>query len=105
MKAVKSGKYDFPKEEWDSVTDEAKDLIKNMLKFAPKDRFSAEQSLSHKWFKKFETATGKLPGLNSNTISNIKKFHNENKLQQATLSYIVNQLMSKEFLINKSIRT
>ncbi len=62
-------------EEWDSVTEEAKDLIKNMLKYAPKDRFSAEQSLSHKWFKKFETVTGKLPGLNSNTISNIKKFH------------------------------
>jgi calcium-dependent protein kinase len=95
MKAVKVGKYDFPKEEWDCVSEEAKDLIKNMLKYSPKDRYSAEQCLSHKWFKKFEKS-GKISALNSNTISNIKKFHHENKLQQATLSYIVNQLITKE---------
>ena len=46
-----------------------------MLKYNPKERSSAENCLTHKWFKKFESAGTKVSALNSNTISNIKKFH------------------------------
>jgi hypothetical protein len=45
-----------------------------MLKYNPKDRFSAEHSLAHKWFKKFDNTNVK-PGAMTGTIQNIKKFH------------------------------
>lgn len=62
-------------EEWDSITEEGKDLIKNMLKYNPKDRFGAEACIAHKWFKKLEKVGAKIATLNINTISNIRKFH------------------------------
>lgn len=47
MKAVKKGVYDFPAEEWATISKEEKDLVVNMLKYDPKSRLSAKQSLSH----------------------------------------------------------
>ena len=51
MKAVKKGDFDFPKEEWDVVSDVAKDLIKKMLTYDPKKRVSALDCLAHDFFK------------------------------------------------------
>ena len=62
-------------DEWSSISEEAIDLIKNMLKMNPKERFNAEQALSHKWFKKFENSNPKTSI--TNTINNIRKFHVE----------------------------
>jgi len=73
MKAVKNGKFDFPKEEWDGVSAEAKELLKNMLKYNSKDRFSAEACLAHKWFKKYENTKGSNTVSMTSTINNIKK--------------------------------
>ena len=40
----------FPSNKWDKISNEAKDLLKNMLSVEDK-RFSARQVLSHPWFK------------------------------------------------------
>jgi calcium-dependent protein kinase len=42
MEKVKIGKYDFKKEEWKYVSDDAKRLINHMLEYNPATRFSAE---------------------------------------------------------------
>lgn len=54
MMAVRKGHYDFPIEEWDAISKEAKDLVTNMLKFDPKKRLSAKECLSHSWIKRYE---------------------------------------------------
>ena len=92
---IKSGKFTFPDEEWGNVSAESKDLIKNMLEFDPKKRYSASQCLKSNWL----TEKNKKVLDNSLTkraLTNMKKFHAERKLQQASLTYIVNHLMSKE---------
>lgn len=46
---IKKGVYDFPKEQWGSVSANAKDLVCHMLKANPADRITAQQALEHPW--------------------------------------------------------
>lgn len=46
---IMSGEYDYPEEYWDDISDEAKDLIDNLLLVDPEERFTAEQALEHPW--------------------------------------------------------
>jgi calcium-dependent protein kinase len=95
LSKIKTGKYVFPEEEWDNISDDAKDLIAKMLEFNPANRFSASDCLYHKWLtdntkKNIDTK------FSIKCLNNMKKFHAERKLQQAALTFIVNHLMSKE---------
>merc|ERR1712228_747178 len=51
-KLIKLGKYRFPTPYWDYVSEQAKDLIKNLLQLDPVKRYSAKQVLKHKWIDK-----------------------------------------------------
>lgn len=66
-----------------------------MLKYDPKQRFSAVESMNHQWFKNMEGQSGK-GKISANLITNMKKFKADRKLEQATVSFIVTQLISKE---------
>lgn len=39
----------FPSPEWDSVTEEAKDLIKKMLTVDQSKRITASEAIKHSW--------------------------------------------------------
>jgi calcium-dependent protein kinase len=93
MKAVKKGVFDFPNDEWGKVSKEAKSLISGMLKYEPKGRLSAKECLSHPWFKMNEINN---EAINSNLIVNMTKFKVGRKLEQATINFIVTQLVSKD---------
>jgi calcium-dependent protein kinase len=49
LSKIKTGKFVFPEEEWDNISDEAKDLITKILEFDPSKRFSASDCLNHIW--------------------------------------------------------
>jgi calcium-dependent protein kinase len=66
-----------------------------MLKYDPKQRLSAVECMNHAWFKAVEANSGKTK-ISANLISNMKKFKADRKLEQATVSFIVTQLISKE---------
>lgn len=46
---VLEGKINFDLPIWESISELAKDLIKNLLKTDPSKRFTAERALSHDW--------------------------------------------------------
>ncbi|XP_049849978.1 myosin light chain kinase A-like [Schistocerca gregaria] len=48
---IMSGSYEFQSPYWDHVSEEAKDLIRQILVVNPKDRISAKEALNHPWFK------------------------------------------------------
>ena len=50
IQMVKEGKMDFRKNEWNDISNEAVDLINNMLKYDFKKRYSAYECLRHIWF-------------------------------------------------------
>ena len=51
FKNVLKSKLEFDPADWDTVSDEAKDLVSKMLNKDPKKRLSAEDCLSHEWFQ------------------------------------------------------
>ena len=92
---IKTGRFTYPPEEWETVSPLAKDLVNNMLQFHPSKRVSASEALEHKWLlaNKNKNVDKKI---SIKCLNNMKKFHAERKLQQASLTYIVNNLLSKE---------
>lgn len=51
IQAVLKGKFSFDDDAWDSISKEAKDLIKKMIT-KPEKRLNAQECLDHKWFSK-----------------------------------------------------
>ena len=47
---VKIGKYKFDGKQWKKISDDAKDLIKQMLELKYEKRISARECLRHPWF-------------------------------------------------------
>ena len=94
--AVKKGKFDFPKEEWSSVSKEAIELINGMLTYEPNKRLSALDCMSQSWFIKNKGKNTSDKKMAKNVLGNMKKFKRDRKLEQATIGFIVNQLISKE---------
>ena len=49
---IMSADFDFPENDWRSVTREAKDLIRQMLCVEPSDRLSIDEVIRHPWIAK-----------------------------------------------------
>lgn len=98
LKKVYDGKYSMDGPEWESISPEAKDLIKQMLTYDETKRVSAKKCLEHKWICETGKIDEKLINqpLNRRSLRNLKSFRAESQLQGAILSYVVYQLASKE---------
>ncbi len=94
MKAVKKGQFEFPEEEWNSISKDARDLVSHMLKYDPKKRLTALDCMASPWFKSSGPVTDQK--ITSNAIKNMKQFKVNRKFEQAALTYIVSQLVSKD---------
>jgi calcium-dependent protein kinase len=77
--------------EFKYVSREAIDLLKKMMNYNPDRRVSAEEALKHQWIAKraYEEIDNEVT---LNALRNLKNFNIEKKLQQATITYLVNQL-------------
>jgi calcium-dependent protein kinase len=96
---VKEGKFSMDGPEWDEISEDAKDLIRCLLKKDITKRYSAEQCMKHTWIRKLKHAS-KIDSTSNDKLkkitSNIKNFTANQKLQQATLAIIVHNMISKE---------
>ena len=95
--SILSGEFSFPEEEWNSVSDEAKNFIKKMLVKNPEERITALDSLQDIWFKNNEEKSETYDkDLAKNVLSNMRRFKKSRKLEKATIAFIINQLILKE---------
>ncbi|KAI8370743.1 kinase-like domain-containing protein [Choanephora cucurbitarum] len=46
---IKTAKYDFPSRYWGKISDEAKDLVRNLLVVNPDERLTIDGALDHDW--------------------------------------------------------
>ena len=46
---ITTAAFDFPEEEWDTISDDAKDLIERLLVVEPMSRLTCSQALAHPW--------------------------------------------------------
>jgi serine/threonine protein kinase len=54
-KRIRLGQYEFPKPEWEEVSNEAKDLIRGCLNTNPEERLTIDQVLQTKWVSQCHT--------------------------------------------------
>ena len=96
FKMVAKGKYSFDYPEWDGISPQAKDLISKMLQVDPQHRISAEEALRHPWFKKSLGALTFDKPMAVTTLTNLKRFRAERKLESAIWMYLVHYFTSQE---------
>ena len=91
FEAILKGDFEFPPEEWDSVSDNAKILIQKFLTKNPKKRISSLESLQDVWFKKNEEKEETNKKLAKSVINNMKKFKKkENQKKPLLLLLLTN---------------
>ena len=93
---IQVGKIYFNEEEWDYISNEAKDLIKKLFNKDVNKRYTAREALNHPWIIKnknhFKIDKEKFGEI----VTNLRSYSASLKMQQATLAYIVHNLVHKE---------
>ena len=84
FKAISRKKFFFPEDEWKSISDDAKDLIKHMICDADK-RYNADNVLAHQWVEKCAPNAKEANKYNSDSLKN---FSNLYKLTKFVLEFI-----------------
>ena len=54
-KCIQSGAFMFPANNWKGISNDAKDLIRHMIRVKPDERWTPEQCLKHQWFADHST--------------------------------------------------
>lgn len=103
LNAVTRQEYDFNDDVWNNVSEEAKDLISNLL--VPEDkRLSPKEALKHPWValntkKKVEVKAE----LNTAHIQRLRKFHKIENFKKVVLTFIASRTTDKEVVEQMNI--
>jgi calcium-dependent protein kinase len=98
--AIQKGKIVFPSPEWDSISNDARELIKKMCS-PPNKRLTASQVLEETWVKDNAPNAGK--ALLPLKVEPFKNYAHSNKLRKAVLTYIASRLSEEEIKKIKAI--
>lgn len=98
LENVGKGKFSMKSQCWNNVSEPAKDLLKKMLEFEPSKRISAQEAIEHPWIIniKQKQITNIDKDYFSSVLKNIKDFNAKEKLQQATIAYIVHFIYNSQ---------
>ncbi|KAL6841288.1 hypothetical protein ACP4OV_028806 [Aristida adscensionis] len=92
--AILRGNIDFKREPWPNVSDNAKDLVRQMLQPDPKLRLTAKQVLEHPWLQNAKKAPN-VP-LGDIVKSRLKQFSRMNRFKRRALRVIADHLSAEE---------
>ena len=94
---VRQGQVKFPPERWKNTSEQAIDLITQMLNKDPEKRISSKAAMAHPWVQEqtHPTSAMDMP-LTKESIRALKDFNAGTKLQEAILYYITINLSSNE---------
>lgn len=95
LKMVKSGKFDFPEDDWKDVSGELKDFISQMLTLDSAKRPSAQELTRHKWLETASSSAAPVK-LHKGFAANMKKFRSCSKLKKVALTMIAQNLKDSE---------
>mmetsp|Transcript_4233 Transcript_4233/g.4068 ORF Transcript_4233/g.4068 Transcript_4233/m.4068 type:complete len:201 (+) Transcript_4233:292-894(+) len=88
MEKVQNGRYDFEGSEWNYVSEQAKNLIRNLLVLNPSQRLTAEEALAHPWIASNNILPDRPLCLR---LENLRDFVEGNRLKKAILMCIASQ--------------
>jgi len=104
MKKIRAGNYSFQGVGWKRVTELTKDLVRNLLRYQPQDRYTAEQALRHPYLEKAPRVprdTVFRPAM----VQKFREFCAENRLKRAVLHIIAQQLDEEDTRILRTTFT
>lgn len=92
---IQQGAYKLSGPSWQGVSAEAKDLIRKMLVVDPERRYSAAEALGHQWMQsgREDTVTSEET---RELLNSLSQYNAQYKLQQASLTFIVSQLVTNK---------
>ena len=93
---IKKGNYDFNNPAFKTVSQNAKDLIKDLLNLDTKKRPPARKVLTHVWFKQRDDITFVDVNYSKTVLKNLKEFNARTKFQQAVITFITHNLIQRE---------
>eukprot|EP00903_Cladosiphon_okamuranus_P010945 g10337.t1 len=99
FRKIKAGNFKFHPEYWQSISNEAKDLIRRLLTVDPKRRLTAAQAVTHPWLLSKDADL-----LNHNlgvNLEQLKLFNARRKLRAAIKSVLATQKLAKTFSIEE----
>ncbi len=80
-KKIMSGNFDFPRREWEGISDKAKDLIRRLLCVEESERIGVEDLLRHSWLIHINVPSNDLPSPNimmdKDALEQVKAAHSE----------------------------
>jgi calcium-dependent protein kinase len=88
---VKQGHLSFSGKEWKGISDDAKDLVRMLVKMDPKDRLNAEQALNHSWIQNCAPQASNV-SLPTSFVPKLRRFRCRSKFAKAALHVIASQL-------------
>ena len=94
---VAIGKFDTTSEDFQNLSNNAKDLIKQLLKFNPSERITARNALKHPWFNttEYKAEYYKINTINQNDVremlNNLENYKSDNIIKCAVLAYLIHQ--------------
>jgi len=54
---IREGNYEFPRPEWSGISEDAKDLVRGMLKTDPKERLTIDGVIGKKWIAQYHVVS------------------------------------------------
>ena len=104
METVKTGKYDLTSPPFNTISEQAKDLIKKTLTMDPNKRITAEEALNHPWFKnnKSKELFNRVKDQNTikDFIDNLKRYKRTSVIQETALAYLVRHFTQIKDVVN-----
>ena len=104
MEKVIIGKYDLENSPFYKLSKSGKDLIQKLLMIEPNKRLSAEQALSHPWFKenKSKELFNKIKDESTikKMIQNLKLYKRDSIIQETALAYLVHNFPQMKDVVN-----
>lgn len=91
LSKVKLGSFSFNPADWISISEDAKSLVRSLLKMNQQQRLTAEQALNHDWIRN-RAPKAKDVSLQANFVDKLRGFRSQNKLKKAALHIIAGQL-------------
>eukprot|EP00415_Alexandrium_ostenfeldii_P001151 UN1151 len=92
LESVERAQPTFDKKEWQSVSPEAKQLLRALLQRDPSSRTTASDALQHQWLSMSMQSQDDQANITNRIVGNLKSFSLMNKLKKASLNVIATQL-------------